>query len=158
MRIRAKYLINKRMQLGLTFRFVFLTILFSLFMGFEVYITIWPVVSGSITEPLMNLVSYQILVRLLLFLIPISLVITGFSIILTHRIAGPVYRLEKTLDELIQGEDVRYIKLRKNDELKDLAAKLNEVVRIIKELRAPENKDGPPQSEKKVLSASSGGN
>jgi sensor histidine kinase YesM len=158
MRIRAKYLINKRMQLGLTFRFVFLTILFSLFMGFEVYITIWPVVSGSIPEPLMNLVRYQIIVRLLLFLIPISFVITGFSIILTHRIAGPIYRLEKTLDELIQGEDVRYIKLRKNDELKDLAAKLNEVIRIIKEFRAPEKKDSPPQSEKQTISASSGGN
>ena len=157
MRIRAKYLINKRLQLGLTFRFVALTILFSAFMGFEVYITIWPVVSGSIPEPLMDLVKYQIFFRLAIFLIPISFVITGFSIIVTHRVAGPIYRLEKTLDELIQGEDVGYIRLRKHDELKDFAAKLNEVIRMVKELRAEQKEENPPQDDKEIPVASTGG-
>jgi sensor histidine kinase YesM len=151
MRIRAKYLINKRIQLGLTFRFVFLTVLFSIFIGFEVYITIWPVVSGAIPGPLMDLVRYQVIVRLLLFLIPIIFVITGFSIILTHRIAGPVYRLEKTLDELIEGKDVRYIKLRKNDELKPLAAKLNEVIRLFKELKSRTGETHSSQAEEKII-------
>jgi len=57
-RIRGHYLIKKRMQLGLSFRFLFLTILFSLFIGFELYISIWPVVSGLIPKDLMDLVKY----------------------------------------------------------------------------------------------------
>ena len=157
MRIRARYLINKRLQLGLTFRFVFLTVLFSAFMGFEVYITIWPVVSGAIPEPLMNLVRYQVFFRLALFLIPISFVVTGFSIIVTHRIAGPIYRLEKTLDELIQGEDVGFIRLRKHDEFKEFAAKLNEVIRIVKESGAGQKEGNPSQDDEKIPVASTGG-
>ena len=144
MRIRRHYLIKKRLQFGLTSRFLFFTILFSLFIGFEVYITIWPVASGFISEDSMELVKHQIFFRFLFFVFPIIFVIVAFSIIFSHRIAGPIYRFEQTLDKLIQGEDVEYIRLRKNDELKGLAAKLNELIRIVKKSRDPMKKDSPP--------------
>jgi len=118
--------------------------LFSLFIGFEVYITIWPVASGFISEDSMELVKHQIFFRFLFFLFPIIFVIVAFSIIFSHRIAGPIYRFEQTLDKLIQGEDVEYIRLRKNDELKGLAAKLNDLIRIVKKSRDPMKKDSPP--------------
>lgn len=144
MRIRRHYLINKKMQLGLTFRFLFLTILLSLFIGFEVYITVWPVVSGVISKDLMNLIRYQIFFRSLFFVLPLLFVIVAFSIIFSHRIAGPVYRLERTLDMVIKGEDVRDIKLRKGDELQELAARINDLIHIVKKVKAPITKDSPP--------------
>jgi len=133
---RVHYLIKKRLQLGLTFRFLFLVILFSFFIGFEVYITIWPVVLGAIPKDLMNLVRYQIFFRLICFSFPVIFVIVAFSIVFTHRIAGPLYRLERTLDILIQGEDVEHISLRKGDELQGLATKINELIRIVKRSKA----------------------
>jgi signal transduction histidine kinase len=60
------------------------------------------------------------------------IVIAGFSIIFTHRIAGPVYNLERTLDRLNQGEDVNLIKLRDGDELQELATKINQVIMCMK--------------------------
>ena len=143
-RIRRHYLIKKRMQLGLTFRFLFLTILFSLFIGFEVYITIWPIVSGVIPKDLMGLVKYQIFFRLLLFAFPVIFVIVASSIVFSHRIAGPVYRFEQTLDKLIKGEDAEYIQLRKGDELKGLAGRLNELIHTLGKSKDPMKKDNPP--------------
>jgi hypothetical protein len=154
MKKRTKYLINKRMQLGLTFRFVFLTSVFAAFMGFEAYTTIWPAVSGAIPEHLINAVRHLIFTRFLLFLIPISFVITGFSIIFSHRIAGPLSRIEKTLGQLIGGEDVEYIRIRKKDELKELVARLNEVIRIVKESRTAAKEDSFPQNDERIPSAS----
>lgn len=142
MRIRRHYLIKKRLQLGLTSRFLFLTILFSLFIGFEVYVTIWPVASGFISEDSMELVKHQIFFRFLFFVFPIIFVIAAFSIIFSHRIAGPIYRFEQTLDKLIQGEDVEVIKLRPGDELEELATKLNELIHIVKR-QIPQKKDSP---------------
>jgi phosphoenolpyruvate synthase/pyruvate phosphate dikinase len=51
--------------------------------------------------------------------------------------AGPLYRIERTIDEVVRGEDVEFIRLRKKDEqeLKNLAEKINKLIELIKELR-----------------------
>ena len=129
---RRTYLIKKRMQLKTTIRVIFVVIFFSLFVGFEVYITIWPAVSGFLPKDIMSLVQQQIFFRAIFFLLPFIFVITASSILLSHRVAGPLYRIELTLDKLIQGQDVEYIRLRKNDELKELAEKINRLIPIVK--------------------------
>jgi hypothetical protein len=129
---RRTYLIKKGMQLKATGRVTFIAIFFSLFVVFEVYITIWPVVSGFLPKDMMSLVQQRIFFRAIFFLLPFIFVIATSSILLSHRIAGPLYRIELTLDKLIQGEDVEYIHLRKNDELKELAEKINRLIPIIK--------------------------
>jgi methyl-accepting chemotaxis protein len=47
------------------------------------------------------------------------------TLVLTHRVAGPFYRFEKTLDEMMDGDLSRKIILRGKDEGKDLAQKIN---------------------------------
>ncbi len=47
------------------------------------------------------------------------------TLILTHRVAGPFYRFELTLDEMINGDFSKKIWLRKKDEGKELANKIN---------------------------------
>ncbi len=47
------------------------------------------------------------------------------TLLLSHRVAGPFYRFEITLDEMINGDLSQKIFLRQKDEGKDLAAKIN---------------------------------
>lgn len=61
--------------------------------------------------------------------VPISLVVIWLvALELSHRIAGPLYRMEKELDEIIQGGKRCSIKLRRNDECKLFIDKLNRVI------------------------------
>ncbi len=45
-----------------------------------------------------------------------------------------------TLDELIRGENVRRIRLRKGDELQDLADKINKVISMIEDSKGPNSR------------------
>jgi signal transduction histidine kinase len=129
------YLIKRQMQQGVTIRFLMVTILFALFMGFEVYISIWPVVSEFVPRDVLSLVRRQVMIRTVLFLIPIILVIVSFAILISHRVAGPLYRINRTIDDVVRGENAEPIRLRKKDELKGLASKVNELIALIKKLR-----------------------
>jgi methyl-accepting chemotaxis protein len=52
-----------------------------------------------------------------------------FSIYLSHKIAGPLYRLEKDLRTLAQDGDLRRMfRLRKHDEMQEMAEALNTLV------------------------------
>jgi methyl-accepting chemotaxis protein len=52
-------------------------------------------------------------------------IVVVVTLVLTHRIAGPFYRFEKTLDEMLDGDISKKIILRQKDEGKDLALKIN---------------------------------
>jgi len=130
MRKRGRYLVKKGLQTGLTARFLLLTVLFSLFVGFEVYITVWPVVLAVVPGDMMASVIHQVTFRLCFFAAPLVFVIAAFSLVFSHRIAGPVYRLERTLDRLIEGEDVVPLEVRKHDELKGLVRRVNVLIRM----------------------------
>jgi len=61
--------------------------------------------------------------------IPIVLIILWLiALELSHRVAGPVYRIEKELEDRISGEKQGPIKLRKNDEFQSLADKINQFI------------------------------
>ncbi len=55
-------------------------------------------------------------------------IIVPFSLFYSHKIAGPIYRLEQSLDLLLSGDMDFIITLRKNDEFKYLAAKMNALI------------------------------
>jgi sensor histidine kinase YesM len=117
--------------MGLSMRFLVLLVLSCLFTGFEVYMSIWPVITAVVKQELVDFVTYQILIRSVCFVIPLIFVITAFSLVFSHYIAGPLYRLERTIDELVSGKNVRLIRLRKGDELKELAEKINALIRVM---------------------------
>jgi methyl-accepting chemotaxis protein len=52
-------------------------------------------------------------------------------VILSHRIAGPLYRFEKTLDEIAGGDLTYRFNLRSKDELGLIAEKLNEFASLM---------------------------
>jgi len=55
-------------------------------------------------------------------------IIIPFSFLYSHKIAGPVYRLEQSIDLLLSGNTDFMIMLRKKDEFKYLADKMNALV------------------------------
>jgi hypothetical protein len=78
-----------------------------------------------------NLIPVVKKVNLIIFIaIPIALLSIWFvALELSHRIAGPLFRLEKELDERIAGKTSGgEIKLRKKDELRPLVDKINKLI------------------------------
>ena len=51
-----------------------------------------------------------------------------FSLLYSHKIAGPIYRLQQSFDLLLSGEMDFMITLRKRDEFKYLANKMNALI------------------------------
>lgn len=49
----------------------------------------------------------------------------GLSLIVTHRLAGPIYRLKKSLAAIAEGDITLHVKLRQGDDLQDMAAQIN---------------------------------
>jgi signal transduction histidine kinase len=59
--------------------------------------------------------------------------------------AGPIFSMEQTIDKMVRGEAVEFIRLRKNDELKGLAERLNELITLIKELKESPSTSNSPE-------------
>jgi len=80
------------------------------------------------------------------FLLTVGIAIVIASIFLTHRFAGPIYRFEKSVEEMIKGNFNFIIRLRKKDEGKELANLMNElnstISRIINEMKDISDKLG----------------
>jgi len=80
------------------------------------------------------------------FLLTVGIAIVIASIFLTHRFAGPIYRFEKSVEEMIKGNFNFIIRLRKKDEGKELANLMNElnstISRIINEIKDISDKLG----------------
>jgi methyl-accepting chemotaxis protein len=49
----------------------------------------------------------------------------------SHRLAGPIYRFKKTINDALQGKDPGIIVLRRNDEMKELATALNQLLQRV---------------------------
>lgn len=54
------------------------------------------------------------------------------SLIYSHRIAGPIYRLKKSIEALQEGKEIGCIKVRPADEFQDLADSLEKLRVILK--------------------------
>lgn len=69
--------------------------------------------------------------------IVVTIVVSIFTIILTlfisHKIAGPLYRLKKELDTIGKGMFPEDFRIRKKDQLQDLAKSLSSMVKGLKE-------------------------
>ncbi|MFA5090277.1 MAG: HAMP domain-containing protein [Candidatus Omnitrophota bacterium] len=63
---------------------------------------------------------------IILFGLPvICIVVLSWGLLISHRIAGPLYRLEQDLDKIAGGDFSLRIRIRKKDELGSLVARIN---------------------------------
>jgi hypothetical protein len=97
--------------------------------------SVWPVLSKYVTSSLLPWLQNKIIFRMFLMGIPVSIFILLTGIIISHRIAGPIYKIEKHLDQIMQGGPVEAIVLRKGDFGKSLASKLNSVLFMLEKMK-----------------------
>ena len=84
--------------------------------------------AGSAARPDLILV---ILPPLLLNDLVIMLLFIVLGILATHRIAGPVYRIEIDIERVLAGEKGVRVHTRKRDAFPDLAERVNELIERI---------------------------
>lgn len=136
---RRIYFINKKFQTKFILRFCLFVIFTSAVMGSLVYILSTQTTTTSFENLrlIVKRTSDFILPTLILSSLIASILVGGACIVIilfvSHRIAGPLYRLEKTLNEIGKGNLSVDISLRKTDEIKALAASLNNMLRKLRD-------------------------
>ena len=129
---RRQYIIKKGLQfryIGLVFGLAFIA---SLVTGWTVFATGWHFLGEKLASvyPQGRLIyilraTNLALVRNLLLISPLIFIL---GLLFSHKIAGPVYRIEKTLGDICKGNLGLKIRLREGDELVDLAYMINNLV------------------------------
>jgi len=96
--------------------------------GTTLYYLLLARAAGSAARPELLLV---ILPPLLLNDLVIMLLFIVLGILATHRIAGPVYRIEVDIERVLAGEKGVRVRTRKRDAFPDLAERVNELIERI---------------------------
>lgn len=133
---RTRYIIAAKFQLryvGLILMLVFLT---GILCSYVVYYTMMLGMGDKLANvyPQGRLISIVNMVNLRLFLslILVAPFVVIIGIFASHKIAGPIYRIEKFLGDMANGDYSSILTLRKNDELMPLAAGINRVLDSIR--------------------------
>lgn len=129
---RRRIIVNPAYQLrSLLPVAVFMTIYAVLLVGLAFY----PLHRAVNAEPdpgIQALLAEQLLslhVRMWPLLGMAALVAGTFALVRSHRVAGPLYRLNKTLNELVQGEVKKDVRFREGDEFREFESLTNQLAK-----------------------------
>jgi hypothetical protein len=128
---RRNYFIKKTLQGRFIFQFYLLVVagalIFSFIFSYMTFDTLTMTYENYNLKldrtPFMLL--KQILTTQWLIFLPVGLIVIIAAILQTHRLAGPLYKIEMILDEMTKGIIDQNLFLRKNDDAKEIVAKLN---------------------------------
>ena len=128
---RTKYIIKLGFQSRLTAIFILIVIIVANIVGALVYGSTILSLEKTFDEAKLPIEENKIARQLLPGVVGaefISIVlVTIICVVVTHTIAGPVYRMERVAKSIGDGDLTNFIKLRPKDELKDLADTMNEM-------------------------------
>ena len=122
--VQAKYLLLVLVAMLapiLLFGFCFYTLVFDLLAKQLVF----PEAIFSNLEPVIDRINNLLIVALPALI----LVILWCALVISHRFAGPIERLENDLDQILAGDAHHKVRLRKNDDLKGVAGRINVLTR-----------------------------
>ncbi len=141
---RTQYLIATQFQLkfvGIILVFMFIGAFIS---AFTIYYYTWLLLGEKLANiyPQGRLItilktSNMILLGRMLLITPMVAIL---AVLLSHRIAGPLYRIKKTLEEVAAGNYGLRIRLRRTDELQDVAESMNKVIEKLETCSGDSNK------------------
>lgn len=135
---RRNYLINKSFQKEFVVKFCSIVVVGSILFGLVLYVFSKNTLTTSFENSRLIVKSTaDYLLPGLLFGIVIVAGLTAIGasmvvILMTHRVAGPVYRFEKFIREFAGGRVVPDLKIRKKDEFQSMAVSLNKMTDDIK--------------------------
>ena len=130
---RKQYFIHSPIQKRYLIHSTCMMIVPALIVSFCLYFLIFYLISDELMIPETVIQTMKpVILKLNVILgfgLPLLFCILFFSaIIISHRLAGPLYRLEKDLEKIAHGEYSLRIKFRKQDHLDELAHKMNAVL------------------------------
>ncbi|MBI2608179.1 MAG: methyl-accepting chemotaxis protein [Deltaproteobacteria bacterium] len=130
---RRQYLLKSPIQRRFLFHSTIMILLPTAFVGSLLFFLIFYLLSDQIMIPehvvaTLGPVITKLKYILILGGIPLVAVLLGWAIIISHRLAGPIYRLEQDLEKIAEGNHSVRVKFRKNDRLDPLAEKINRVL------------------------------
>jgi hypothetical protein len=146
-------LIKPRLQLKLVGVFVGLSGLGFLLQSLHVGLRLSELASsvpegGTYLMAVMPELPLEILLVSFGMLLPLTIAV---GILVTFRIAGPVYRFEKYLQQVIDGEAVGPCRIRKGDEFAELCDLINQATALVRGAQAPEGEKPEPKEERPEL-------
>ncbi len=134
MRKRRKQLIvNPRVQYKLLF-LILVSVIIPTFLTFmSLYFLIQSIIieaqiESEVVYSALLFMSNKVFAILFVGFIFITVLLLTWSLIFIHRIVGPIYRLERELEKVIDGKKVTKIRFRKNDSFASLADKINTLI------------------------------
>lgn len=130
---RNQKLIHPKFQLKLVGTFFLLACISALFQVLLLNLSLQELAPrlGEGGEALLVVLSEVLRENLLIafaFLVPLMLVV---GVLVTHRIAGPIYRMERHLEALARGENPGECRIRKSDEFQELCQRINDAQRAL---------------------------
>ena len=134
---RQKYFVERGLQLRFA-RFVILFVVASSFLtGLTIFYTPLTILGERLAQVYpqgkLQAISHSAYIAFIInFLVLLPIIFYG-AIRFSHRIAGPLPKIYNTLREIGKGDFEKRVVLRKNDELKELADAINEMVKDLKE-------------------------
>ena len=126
---RKQFIVARRFQVKYAGVILLLMFLTAGFCSYAIYYTtmisfgeklanVYP--QGQLVS-IVNSVNFRILVSIIV----ISPLVGFLGIYLSHKIAGPIYRIERFLNDMVKGDLSSRITLRKGDEMVSLADSVN---------------------------------
>jgi len=133
---RRKYLINKPLQFIYSGITIYLLLIGIIVVGTATYyITLDTILSqleaqGGLLQAyeIVRSINSLIAKRVGILLLTVMVFAFTLAVYYLHRLAGPVYRIEKTLNDMAEGKEVSPVVLRKKDFFKSLAESLNKII------------------------------
>lgn len=128
---RKQYLVAKKFQLKYVGIILLLMFLTATLCSYVVYYTSMMLMGEKLANVypqgrlihIVNLVNFRILLSVIL----VTPLVAVIGIFLSHRIAGPIYRIEKFLANMAEGDLSSRIFLRQGDELIVVANSINKL-------------------------------
>ena len=134
--VRKQYIVSKKFQfryIGVILALMFATAaLCSYVVYYNSLVLLGEKLANVYPQGRLVAILKTVNLRVLVSVILISPLVAFLGVILSHRIAGPISRMERFLNEVAAGDLSKRLTLRPKDELIPLADGINNVVETIK--------------------------
>ena len=136
MNARKKWLMKHPIQVKYLLIVILAMLAPTLLIGFCLYHLVFALLARQMVFPeaiLSNLVPVVERVNgFLIFSLPLlALAILAIGLVVSHRFAGPIERMESELDRVLAGDRQRRIRMREDDDLKGVAHRINALLEQI---------------------------
>lgn len=118
---RSKYFVKKKLQMKIFLLLILIALIILVMAGVDVIL----IKNNFYMDPSFVIASKGTSIPMSIMIFVNVCIIIGCPLLFTHKIAGPIYRLEIEMERIGHGDFSNSVKLRKGDFLTEIAVSLN---------------------------------